>query len=140
MVGKSRFGGLFSVLNRRDLNIIRLVEGYFDSQPDYYGDLMSNMEEPIEELSIDELIGWVDTYIINLRYERGIDTTQEKMWPGSTSSFFQEVSDYQKQMSPERKVQWAEGQRQSRYWEVQLRPILAKLEKAKNRLENEELE
>jgi len=134
MVGKSRFGGLFSILSRRDINTIRLVETHIESSPDFESDLaLADSDTNLEDMPLDEILDGVRHYIEYLREERGTGDLQSK-------SEFQEIADWQKDLSSERKVEWAERQGTSRYWEAKLKPIAVKLEKAKNRLENEALD
>ena len=134
MVGKSRFGGLFSVLNRKDISTIRLVESHLESQPDFETHLvLADSDTNLEDMSIDEIIEGVEEYIGYLQEYRGVRE-------GTPSLDFQEMRDWQRNLSSEEKVTWAEGQRQSRYWEAQLRPVLKKLKRYETRLQNEALD
>jgi len=130
MVGKSRFGGIFSILSRRDVNVIKTAEAHLLSDEDFGGDVP--LEEGLDDLSIDEVIEGVKLYIEYFRQER---VTGYMDSPGN----YKEMVDWQKTLSPERKVEWAEMQRQARYWQAQLQPILKKLKRAQTKLQNEEL-
>jgi len=130
MVGKSRFGGIFSYLNRRDLNTIKTIESWYHSRPDRYltdlyldDDYNQFYKTPLlSEMSLDEIIEGVEAYIGYLQEERE-----------------GEDPDYVAELDQEERSQWAEIQGKARYFEAQLQPILKRLKRAKTRLENEEL-
>ena len=134
MVGKSRFGGLFSVLSSRDIAVIRDTESFLMADPDYWGepeerssiegllDYESEDYPGIENLSIDELI----------EASKGlIDQLKDMTTPGHFGGKGSVV------------VQNPESGRiagKYRYWITKLQPILAKLERVKSKLENESLD
>ena len=138
---KDRFGGLFSPLSRRDINTIRNVERYFFSQDSFLGEVPLHDEYgvPLSQMPLDEIIEGVELYIEYLREERG---TGSFAYSGDDPemSAMAEMAEWTQEMSQEQRVMWAEMQRKARYWQAQLQPILEKLKRAQNKLQNEALE
>ena len=139
MVGRSRFGGIYSILSQRDLNTIRSVEGYFETAEHFRSSLADQIifsgfgdRKHIEDMTLDEIVEGLETYIGYFQEIRGVGIFAD-------SDTYSEMMEDMEDWSTESRVWWADTQGQSRYWEGQLSPILGKLKRYQNRLQNEEL-
>ncbi len=125
-----RIGGIFSVLSRRDFNIIKQAEIALDSDESFEGDTyesIGNYSEgtDLEEYSVPDLIEVVELYI----------------------SYFDAIghggeireSDYWRTAPQIERIRLAEEKGGNRHWSAKLQPILKKLRRVKDKMENQAL-
>ena len=131
MVGRSRFGGLFSILNHRDIQTIRQAEAHIEiADPDLDDEMFPLAGGKIEDMSINEIIDGLEVYLSYLQIDRG-----EGLHNTEDDPYLEEVRkenwEYQmnleRGLSSEERAKLGEEKGKSRYWESQLNPILNKL-------------
>ena len=138
VVGRQRYGGIFSKLNRGDIGVIRDAETFLLTDPDYgltideIDDVMSLVGDKYDE---DEFPG-----LENLTIDDLIEVTKGlRSQIASVSSLDQKGYEIERTYPESQRIDRGRVVGKYRYWEQQLGKVLQKLYRVQNQLENEEL-
>ena len=139
MVGRSRFGGIYSVLSQRELSTLKDFETFLELQdPDIEEDLLKFAGDKVQDLTIEEMIDGIELYIEWMQMSRG-ETYGSSEDPDYTKQFNREIREEQrlkeKGLTSSERVREGQSKGQSRHWEGQLSTILHKLKRHQTKQE-----
>jgi len=134
MVARNRFGGLFSILSRRDLVAIDTMERQIEAQPPFNGDDGEWMAELwLEDDPPVHFSGAAPSYSLQ---ELEDHLQHAKDW---LSSFLQGELRIEFRGSQADRIGYAEEIGRIRSWIITIDKVLKKIKKGRQTLENEEL-